>query len=148
MRMCTSRAPALRTIRTILRLVVPRTIESSTSTTRLPSRMLRTGFSFTLHAEVADRLLRLDERAADVVIADQAHPHRDARRLGEADGGADAGVGNRHDDVGLDRRLARQPAAELGAHLVDALAEHVAVGPREVDVLEHALRLRAPARTA
>ena len=36
MRMCTSRAPALRTIRTILRLVVPRTIESSTSTTRLP----------------------------------------------------------------------------------------------------------------
>jgi hypothetical protein len=30
-----------------LRLVVPRTIESSTSTTRLPSRMLRTGLSFT-----------------------------------------------------------------------------------------------------
>ncbi len=47
MRMCTSRAPALRTMRTIFRLVVPRTIESSTSTTRRPSRMLFTGFSFT-----------------------------------------------------------------------------------------------------
>jgi hypothetical protein len=33
---------------TIFRLVVPRTIESSTRMTRLPSRMLRTGFSFTL----------------------------------------------------------------------------------------------------
>ena len=47
MRTCTSRAPGGLTIRTILRLVVPRTIESSTSTTRRPSRMLRTGFSFT-----------------------------------------------------------------------------------------------------
>ena len=47
MRTCTSFAPAARTILTIFRLVVPRTIESSTSTTRLPSRMLRTGFSFT-----------------------------------------------------------------------------------------------------
>ena len=48
MRTCTSLAPAARTILTILRLVVPRTIESSTRTTRLPSRMLRTGLSFTL----------------------------------------------------------------------------------------------------
>ena len=32
---------------TILREVVPRTMESSMSTTRLPSRMLLTGFSFT-----------------------------------------------------------------------------------------------------
>ena len=36
MRMCTSLAPASRTILTILRLVVPRTIESSMTTTRLP----------------------------------------------------------------------------------------------------------------
>ena len=50
----------------------------------------------------------------------------------------ESGIG--HDHVGLDRRLARQPAAEVGAHLVDALAEHVAVGTREIDVLEHALR--------
>ena len=31
---------------------------------------------------------------------------------------------------------------ELGAHLVDAAAEDVAVGPREVDVLEDAVRER------
>ena len=75
--------------------------------------MLRTGFSFTLHAEVADRRLRLDERAADVVIADQAHPQRDAGFLGESHRRAHAGVGNRHDDIGVDRLLARQDAAQI-----------------------------------
>ena len=48
MRTCTSLAPAARTIPTIFLDVVPRTIESSTRMTRLPSRMLLTGFSFTL----------------------------------------------------------------------------------------------------
>ena len=46
MRMCTSRAPASRSIFTILRLVVPRTIESSMTTTRLPRSTSRTGLSF------------------------------------------------------------------------------------------------------
>ena len=41
----TSRAPALRSILTILRDVVPRTSESSTTTTRLPSTIERTGDS-------------------------------------------------------------------------------------------------------
>ena len=47
--MCTSRAPAARTISTILRLVVPRTIESSTRITRLPASTDRLAecFSFT-----------------------------------------------------------------------------------------------------
>ena len=48
MRMCTSVAPASRTMRTILRLVVPRTMESSTRITRFPSNKCRTGFSFSL----------------------------------------------------------------------------------------------------
>ncbi len=48
MRTCTSRAPAARIILTILRLVVPRTMESSMTTTRLPSRTSRFGLSFTL----------------------------------------------------------------------------------------------------
>ena len=38
-------APASRSIRTILRLVVPRTIESSITATRLPVRMWRCGWS-------------------------------------------------------------------------------------------------------
>ena len=53
---------------------------------------------------------------------------------------AHARVGDRHDDVRIDRRLAREHAAEIGAGLVDALAEDVAVGPREVHVLEDAVR--------
>ena len=48
MRRCTSRAPASRTMPTILREVVPRTMESSMSTTRLPSSTLRTGLSLIL----------------------------------------------------------------------------------------------------
>ena len=81
------------------------------------------------HAEVANRLLRLDERAADVVVPNESHPHRDARRLRVSDGGADAGVGNRDDHIGIDGRFTRERAAELRPHFVDALAEHVAVGP-------------------
>ena len=41
MRKCTSAAPASITISRILRLVVPRTTESSTSTTRLPAMTAR-----------------------------------------------------------------------------------------------------------
>ena len=93
-------------------------------------------------AEVADRLLRLDERPADVVVADQPHLHRQARLLREADRRADARVGDGHDDIGGDRRLARQDAAEIGADLVHAAAEDIAVGPGEVHVLEDAVRER------
>ncbi len=48
MRKCTSFAPAALTISLILRLVVPRTTLSSTSTTRLPSTTARLTFSFSL----------------------------------------------------------------------------------------------------
>ena len=143
MRRCTSRAPAAFTIFTIFRLVVPRTSESSIRTTRLPSRMLRTGIQLHLYAEVADRLLRLDERPADVVVADEPHAQRQPRLLGEADRRAHAGVGDGHDDVGVDRVFAGEHAAEFRPHLVDTAAEHVAVGPREIDVLEHALGQRS-----
>ena len=45
MRRWTSFAPAARIIFTILRLVVPRTTESSTTTTRLPASTPRSAFS-------------------------------------------------------------------------------------------------------
>ena len=44
-RTCTSRAPASRSIRTSARWVLPRTIESSTTTSRLPLMTSRSGFS-------------------------------------------------------------------------------------------------------
>src|SRR5262249_12567910 len=96
-------------------------------------------------AKMANRLLRLDECASDVMVANEPHSHRDARRLGVADGGADAGVGNRHDDIGLNRGLARERTSKLRPHLVDALAKYVAIRTREVHVFEDALRL--PRRT-
>ena len=46
MRRCTSVAPASRSIWVSVRWVVPRTIESSTTTSRLPARFSRRGFSF------------------------------------------------------------------------------------------------------
>jgi len=38
--------------------------------------------------------------------------------------------------------LAREHAPEIGAHIVDAAAEDIRIGPREVDVLEDAERVR------
>src|ERR1051325_5345592 len=93
-----------------------------------------------LHAEVPNRRLRLDERPSDIVIADQSHPKRHARLLRVPHRGADAGVGHRNDDVAADRLFARQHAPEIRAYFVHAASEYVAVGPREVDVLENAAR--------
>ena len=46
MRTCTSAAPASRSIRTSARWVLPRTIESSTTTMRLPLMTSLSGLSF------------------------------------------------------------------------------------------------------
>ena len=62
------------------------------------------------HAQVADRLRRLDEGAADIVVADDAELVGDARVLREADRRRHAGIRHRHDDVGLGRRFARELA--------------------------------------
>ena len=91
-----------------------------------------------LHSEVANTLARLDEGAPHIVIADQAEAKRNAAFGGIADGGRDAGIGHRDDDIGLDRRFPRQlPSQSLTARL-HRTSEHHAVGPREVDVLENA----------
>ena len=141
MRMCTSAAPALRTISTIFTEVVPRTMESSTSTTRLPfSRAV--GVVLQPHAEVADLLRRLDEGAADVVVADDAELEGDAARFGIADRRRHAGIGNRHHDVGGHRAFAGELDADPLAHVVDVRALDGRIGPGEVDVLEDAEALR------
>ena len=44
-RRCTSVAPASRSICTVLRVVVPRTMESSTTTRRLPAMMAPSGLN-------------------------------------------------------------------------------------------------------
>ena len=93
------------------------------------------------------RVGRLDEGAADIVVADDAEIEGDARGLGEADRGRHAGIGHRHDDVGGGRRLARELRADPLAHLVDAGALDDRIGAGEIDVLEDAEARAAPART-
>ena len=69
-------------------------------------------------AELADGLAGLDEGAADVGVLDQALAVGDAGLLRVADRGRGARLGRRDDQVGLDRVLARQPAAHLDPGLV------------------------------
>ena len=138
MRKCTSLAPASRIMRTIFTEVVPRTRQSSISTMRLPATTARLALCFSAHAELADRLGRLDEGAADIVVADDAELEGNAGGLGVAERRRHAAVGHRHHHVGVGRRLAGELAAHALADLVDAAAADDGVRPGEVDVFEDA----------
>src|SRR5262249_45336889 len=91
-----------------------------------------------LDSEVPDGLLGLDERAADVVIADEAQRERDAGLLRVAERGVHARSGHGNHDVRLGRVLPGQPAPEPLPRGGDAPAEDHRVRPGEVDVLEDA----------
>ena len=90
------------------------------------------------HAEMADVVGRLDEGAADIVVADDAELERQARLVGVADRRRHAGVGHRHDDVGVDRAFLGELHADALAGIVDADALDLLIGPGEIDVLEDA----------
>src|SRR5262249_547754 len=59
------------------------------------------GVELELHTEIADGLRWLNEGAADVVIANEAHAERNFRFKRVADGGGNAGVRHRYDDIGV-----------------------------------------------
>ena len=99
-----------------------------------------------LHAEVADGLLRFDERAADVVIAHEPHAVGDPALLRVAERREDPRVGHGHDHIGNDRMLPREAPAEGAPRLGDRLAEDGRVGSREIDVLEDAESRALPHR--
>ena len=80
----------------------------------------------------------LDEGTADVAVLNEAQAVGDARFLGVAHGGVQAGVGHADDDIGLHRMLLCQESAGPLAGLVDADALDFAVRPGEVDIFEHA----------
>src|SRR5579863_10333814 len=100
------------------------------------------GIEFQLHAEIPNGLAGFDERAADVVIANQRHAEGDAGIGGIADRCGNAGVWNRRDDVGFDRMFFGEQAAEAFAGAVHRHAENQAIGPRKINVLEHTLLQR------
>ncbi len=102
-----------------------------------------------LHAEVADRLRRLNERPPDIVIANQAMPERNTRfgRVPQSRGNTRVRYWN--DDIGIDRILTGQQPSHHFARFLHRTAKHRGIGTREIHVLEDALRSGLPsARSA
>ena len=142
-RRCTSRAPASRSSETILRVVVPRTIESSTTITRLPSSTCGSGLNLSRRPTSRSSWFGWMKVRPDVAVLDQPVAERQPRGARVADRGGRAAVGHGDHDVGLDGRLDGEPLAHALARRVQRLAAHARVGPGEVDVLEDAERLAA-----
>ena len=92
-------APASRARSMICAEVVPRTMESSTSSTFLPRNSRSMAFSLRAHRFLALLLPRHDERAADVAVLDEAFAIFHAELLRDLQGARAAGVRNRDDDV-------------------------------------------------
>ena len=90
------------------------------------------------HAEFADRLGRLDEGPPDIMVADDAEFERQTAAARVADRRRHAGIGHRHHDVGVGRRLAREFLAHRLARIVDRTAVDDRIGPGEIDVFEDA----------
>ena len=81
--------------------------------------------------------------SADIAVLDQPFAVGNPGRTREADRGGRPRVRDRHHEVGLRRRLGREPLAHSHTYAVHLRAGKSRVGPREVDVLEDAERLPA-----
>ena len=90
------------------------------------------------HAELAHRLRRLDEGAADIMVADDAELVGNAAGLGEAERRRHAGIGHRDDDVGSAGASRASSRPIVLAHLVDVAPVHDGIGAGEIDVFEDA----------
>src|SRR5712671_1435003 len=90
------------------------------------------------HAEFAHALGRLNEGAADIMVADDAEFERHAGMLAVADRGGYAGIRHRHHDVDLGMAFARELRTERLADFIDRSPADDGIRPREVDVFEDA----------
>ena len=140
-RTCTSAAPASKSICTICARRVAAHDRVVDDDEALAGHL---GERVELQADalLAQLLVGLDERAADVAVLDQALAERDPERAREPDRGGRAGVGDRQHEVGVDRRLLREPLAHAHARAVHLDAVEPRVRPREVEELEDAERAR------
>ena len=112
---------------TILRVVEPRTIESSTTTSRLPAITCGERVELEPHAVLAQRLVGLDERAPDVAVLDQPVARTAGPTRARSPAPPACPSRARDHDVGLDRRLGREPLAHALALGVQRLAVHLGV---------------------
>src|SRR3954451_6585736 len=90
------------------------------------------------HAEVAHALLRLDESAAYVMIADQPKAEWNSALIGKANTGSHSRIGNGHNEIGIHRSFASQLPAQCFAALLHRPPKDHTVRTREVHVLEDA----------
>src|ERR1700754_2631554 len=90
------------------------------------------------HAKFAHALGRLNEGAADIVVADDAEFERYPGMLAVADRGGHAGIRHRHHDVDLDMAFTRELRAEGLAHFIDRPPADDGIRPREIDIFEDA----------
>src|SRR5437588_6068853 len=104
----------------------------------LPFQQMLHRIELQSHAEIAHALLRFDEGAAYVMIADQTKAERDSALIGKAHAGSNSRIGNWHDKVGVHRSFASQLATQGFAALLDRPANDHTVRTRKVYVLEDA----------
>ena len=133
-------APARRNESILLRVVVPRTTESSTTISRLSVTLPRIGLSFS--RTVRSRMVCvgwMNERPT-LVVGGEAAPHRHAGLFVIAHRRTAGAVRHGNDEVRVGGRLAGEDASHLLAGQVDVPAEDLAGRVGEVDVLEDAMR--------
>src|SRR5215471_4175282 len=106
----------------------------------LSGQQFADGVELHLDAEVPDLRFWFDEGSADVVITDQSESEWNSRFLRIANRRRNAGVRNGDNQIGFDWIFLSQDPPHLIAASLDRPTEHHAVGPREINVLEDALR--------
>src|SRR2546423_15439986 len=99
------------------------------------------GIQLDAHAEAADRLLRLNERAADIVIAHETEPERQSAFRRITNRRRHARIRNRDDEVDIGGVLDREALTHFVPRTIHGLTEDERVGPREVHMLKNAHRV-------
>ena len=115
-----------------------RTSESSMRMMRLPSIAARFGRVLHAHAKFTHALSRLNEGAADIVVADNAELERHPGELAVTDRSGDSGIRHRHHDIDVHMAFTRKLRSKGFADLVDGAPADDGIGPREIDVFEDA----------
>ena len=88
------------------------------------------GIVLEAHAQMPDAVRRLDEGAADIVVADDTELERQTRGMGEPQRGRHAGIRHRDHHVGVHGEFARQFLADALARFVDIAPFHGRVRTR------------------
>ena len=90
------------------------------------------------HAEVSNRLCRLDEGAADVVASNEAKLEGQTSCFGVSERSGDPAIRDGNDDVCFDRLIFGERPSHALAGFVDADAVEPRVRPGKIHVLENA----------